>query len=273
MKVTTIEMPPSVGINKLEQGVYEFDMTLLHVDVPGFENGYYILPVTTNLQGPAYFYLRIGYDAFPQAFPRMYRQESFKLGKFSKLWVEGNALRGTVSIPQHLHSVFDRMVALCEGEVIVGVCSIVDQSIDQQGLSRKRITEVLGCQVLTKDGNNLNTPYSESYSPLYAMMEQVDLEQRGYFIDAARSIAASPHVEVRMPKEVPPPKEPCVACQGTVVADTHVKGLSEKVAVLAKSREMMLEISEEVSEKVFDSENVEATEELVELLKDEKDGA
>lgn len=227
MKVTTIDMPASVGINKLEQGVYEFDMTLLHTDVLGFENGYYLLLDNVDLTRPAYFYLRVGQEAFPKDCPAVYRQESFKLGKFSKLWVEGNALRGTVSIPQHLHPIFDRVVALCEGVVPVGVCSIVDMSIDQQGRKRKRITEVLGCQLLTKDGNNLNTPYSDSFSPLYAMMEQIDLQQRGYFIDSSKSIASSPHVEVRVPKEVPPPSEPYEALKGIVIADVHVKGLDE----------------------------------------------
>lgn len=272
MKVTTLEMPPSVGINKLEQGVYEFDMTLLNLDVPGFENGYYLLPVTTDLKTPAYFYLRIGDEAFPSTFPRVYRQESFKLGKFSKLWVEGNALRGTVSIPQHLHAVFDRVVALCEGEVPVGVCSIADMCIDQQGLKRKRITQVLGCQLLTKDGNNLNTPYSDSYSPLYAMMEQIDLQQRGYFIDSAKSIASSPHVEVRVPNKVPPRVDNYEACKGVVMADTHVKGLDKPAFLTDEGREVMKEISEDIAEKIFDSEEVEPTEELVKLLGD-KDGA
>lgn len=188
MEITTRKLPPSVGVNTIQKGVYEFDMDVLHLGVPGF-TGEYAIKSTDVQAEKQYLYLRVGQERYPASIRRNF-VPSFILGKFVRMWVDGATIKGHVVIPQHHHGLFDAIVDATGGTLYIGVCSMVNAGM-RQGEQYRVIQELWGAQVLTADGHNLMEMSHESHSPLYEIMLKAAAGTRDYIDFCAKSIAAA----------------------------------------------------------------------------------
>lgn len=255
MEITTRKLPASIGINAIQKGVYEFDMDVLHLGVPGFIGEYAIKSADVQAE-KQYLYLRVGQERYPEPI-RRHELKSFILGKFTRMWVDGSTIKGHVVIPQHHYGLFDAIVDATGGTLYVGVCSLVQASI-RQGEQYRVIQELWGAQILTADGYNLAEMSGESHSPLYAITLKAAAGTRDYIEFCANSIASEPYVppvkqvqptpvhsieDLPIMKDVELPSlaehvakekaEPFMAHSGIVIADAHVKGQDESMAKLA----------------------------------------
>lgn len=202
MEITTRELPPSVGINTVQKGVYEFDVDVLHLGVQGF-CGEYAITSADIQKDNQYLYLRAGQEHYPDSI-RRHDVRSFALGKFTRMWVEGSTIKGHVVIPEYHHNLFDAIVDLMAGTLNLGVCSLVCENMNR-GERHRIIQKLWGAQVLTADGHNLCEMYGDSYSPLYELMLKAAPGTRDYIGFCASSIASEPYVApVKQVQPAPP---------------------------------------------------------------------
>lgn len=234
METINKELPKTIGINNVEKGIYEFDVDILHTGVEGF-GGTYFMSHQAMTTGKQKLYLRIGTTCFQQLMP-MHHVPEFVLGDFTRVWMEGDTVKGTVIIHPCHYALFDKIVEALNGVLLLGVCSIVVHN--GHGRNSVRVIEkFLGAQLLDPIGCSLMEVPSTADHEIHDIGLKAMPGTASYIKFCADSIASEPFVP-KVKEEVPPPPadgeaKPYKTHDGVVIADVHVKGLDEKIAVLA----------------------------------------
>lgn len=259
METINNKLPATVGINNVVKGVYEFDVDILHTEVVGF-GGTYHMTYQAMTNGKQKLFLRIGNTYMPESYRRGTHIPEFVLGDFTKVWMDDRTVKGTVVIRPCHYALFDEIVDVLGGVMVLGVCSMAENIGHGRG-STRIIQNFFGAQILDPVGYSLMDPPSDDAHEIHHIGLKSMPGTAEYIQFCAKSIAEEPYVPPVKQEQPSPPlygaemvptlkvmepqslaefvaKEkaaPHVPCQGAVIADTHVKGLDEKIAELATS--------------------------------------
>jgi len=197
------KLPATVGINNVVKGVYEFDVDILHTEVVGF-GGTYHMTYRAMTNGKQKLFLRIGNTYMPESYRRGTHIPEFVLGDFTKVWMDDRTVKGTVVIRPYHHALFDELVDVLGGVMVLGVCSMAE-NIGYGRSSTRIIQDFLGAQILDPVGYSLMDPPSDDAHEIHHIGLKSMPGTAEYIKFCADSIAVEPYVPPVKQEQPSPP--------------------------------------------------------------------
>lgn len=156
----------TICTTKLEAGVYEFDINMLNLGVPGFD-GIYVVSNMEMLKQNSALWLR--YVVKP-ANMGVDRELSVPLGLIQNHRIVGGTIVGTVTVPVYNHRLYDDLIDAMGGKLHVGIIADTDVTVHNRAMMVRSIECIRGAMVLLdKSGHS----FKDTRCPGYAIVDMI----------------------------------------------------------------------------------------------------
>ena len=172
----------TICTTKLEAGVYEFDINMLNLGVPGFDC-IYVVHNMEMLKHNSALWLR--YVVKPATLG-VDRELSVPLGLIQNHRIVGGTIVGTVTVPEYNHRLCDDLIDAMGGQLHVGIIADTDVTLHNRTMQVRSVEHIRGAMVLL---DTAGRSFKDTRCPGYAI---VDLIRR----TADETKAHSPTVNV-----------------------------------------------------------------------------
>lgn len=156
----------TICTNKLDAGVYEFDINMLNLGVPGFD-GIYVVHNMEMLKRTSTLWLR--YVTKP-ANHSVDRELSVPLGLIQNHRIVGGTIVGTVTVPEYNRRLYDDLINAMGGQMHVGIIADTDVTMHNRTMSIRSVENIRGAMVLL---DRSGCSFKDTRCPGYAIVDLI----------------------------------------------------------------------------------------------------